>query len=475
MRACKLGAILLLLFLVVAGAQAAQPPSVSSMIAGKSPKEQARIKAYEIYNYTADPLNATVLLPKGFAFTLGVNKINKTTIKVWSIKYDEKKEALKLCVTAEREGKEVAIHNPWYIVNPNINVSIPTTGASFKDEENILEATEESLYQSIMGMRDGPATFDGPDPHLTAISSTTSGWEISNDGDTTFATLITSCVSCTLIWDATPYAPRIDTDSDQFTRVRRVPFSFDTSAIPDDATIDSGWFSVVPYTKSNTFASSSNLTITSDKPANPPNEASSDFTKNGTDVLTDYPITYASFGGSFGNMTFNSAGLSNVNKTGYTTLTTRIEADVISSWAHESSKSIYYSFRALDHANRPRIEIDYTEAGGTAAPVAAFNLTSLGRLISDYPTGGNVTMRGQTIAGIDTSTGTPTSWLWYAGGTRMYPWLTNWLNSTSQNPTFTPQGYSGPGEYTLCLMATNAGGSSTKCQKFRVVFQRGET
>lgn len=71
------------------------------------------------------------------------------------------------------------------------------------------------------------------------------------------------------------------------------------------------------------------------------------------------------------------------------------------------------------------------------APVAAF---------SANPTFGNVPLFVQFT---DSSTNTPTSWAWNFGdgGT-----------STLQNPTHT---YSVPGEYTVSLTATNAGGSNT--------------
>jgi hypothetical protein len=54
---------------------------------------------------------------------------------------------------------------------------------------------------------------------------------------------------------------------------------------------------------------------------------------------------------------------------------------------------------------------------------------------------------GSTVQFTDTSTGSPTSWLWNFGDS---------TTSTLQNPTKT---YSSPGTYTVTLTATNAGGS----------------
>jgi hypothetical protein len=101
-----------------------------------------------------------------------------------------------------------------------------------------------------------------------------------------------------------------------------------------------------------------------------------------------------------------------------------------------------------------------TAAGGTP-PVAAFDLASLGNLVSS---GYNATHRNASITARDLSTNTPTSWLWYPKGSR----LPTWLNSSAQNPTFFPKGYSGSGTYQVCLMVTNAGGSDTTCKNFFV-------
>ena len=110
------------------------------------------------------------------------------------------------------------------------------------------------------------------------------------------------------------------------------------------------------------------------------------------------------------------------------------------------------------------IYVAFAPAGG--APGASFNLTTGagGKLLSDNR--GNVTIRGRAMSAIDASSGTPDSWLWYPAGNRKPAWL----NSSSQNPTFTPRGYSGPGEYMLCLMACDDANCDTKCQRFRVLF-----
>lgn len=74
-----------------------------------------------------------------------------------------------------------------------------------------------------------------------------------------------------------------------------------------------------------------------------------------------------------------------------------------------------------------------------AAPVAAFTSSS------------STSCTGQSITLTDGSTNTPTSWAWtMTGGTP--------ASSTSQNPTVS---YASAGTYTVSLVATNGGGSST--------------
>jgi plastocyanin len=64
---------------------------------------------------------------------------------------------------------------------------------------------------------------------------------------------------------------------------------------------------------------------------------------------------------------------------------------------------------------------------------------------------------GQTVQFTDTSTNTPTSWLWNFGDA---------TTSTAQNPTKT---YSTPGTYTVTLTATNAGGSDGETKTAYIV------
>jgi PKD repeat protein len=82
----------------------------------------------------------------------------------------------------------------------------------------------------------------------------------------------------------------------------------------------------------------------------------------------------------------------------------------------------------------------YNDLLGVAPPAASFTAS---------PTNGVAPL---SVAFTDTSSNSPTSWAWAFGdgGT-----------STAQNPTYV---YMAPGTYTVTLVASNAGGSSTNTQ-----------
>ncbi len=86
--------------------------------------------------------------------------------------------------------------------------------------------------------------------------------------------------------------------------------------------------------------------------------------------------------------------------------------------------------------------INYSEGGGEEPPVADFTF--------------NVGEEGE-VQFTDASTNMPASWMWDFGDGN---------SSTEQNPTHT---YMASGNYTVCLTATNSGGSNQSCQEVEVV------
>lgn len=95
-----------------------------------------------------------------------------------------------------------------------------------------------------------------------------------------------------------------------------------------------------------------------------------------------------------------------------------------------------------DLARRPKLTVTYST--GVVAPTASFTAN---------PMSGTVPL---SVAFTDTSTGSPTSWLWDFGDGQ---------TSTTQSPSHT---YSAVGSYTVTLTASNAAGSSTATQTITV-------
>jgi hypothetical protein len=94
--------------------------------------------------------------------------------------------------------------------------------------------------------------------------------------------------------------------------------------------------------------------------------------------------------------------------------------------------------------------LTYTTSGGSA-PVASFSYTT-------------AVVRNGTVTLTDSSTNTPTSWLWYGKSASNIPMCA--YNSTNQNDKFFPKNFSW---CNLCMMATNAQGSDTTCHSVYVM------
>jgi len=139
------------------------------------------------------------------------------------------------------------------------------------------------------------------------------------------------------------------------------------------------------------------------------------------------------------NLLIDNGGLhAEFVKTGSTTLTPGWHHIVIRYYEYTQRALAYLEFHpsntSVYHYVSDVCHIEYTPA-----PVASFTAT---------PVSGYVPM---TVSFTDTSTGTPTSWLWNFGDG-------NTTGNTLQNPTHL---YTAQGTYPVSLTATNTGGSST--------------
>ena len=230
-------------------------------------------------------------------------------------------------------------------------------------------------------------------------------------------------------------APLIDSasTSPNFHIFRRAILSFDTSTIPDTATINRANFSLYVTAKENGLGSPA-YGITGGNLASNTAIAAGDYDGfNSTRYASD--IAYASIGTSArNNWSLNAAGLANISKTGYTVIYFRDNWDIDNS-APTYAKSVTTSITwnpvgYTGTANDPYLEVVYS-----VTPVASFS--------ADVTTGASPLAVGFT----DSSSYTPTDWDWY--------WYANETKSSDlQNPTTTFT----VGTYNVRLYAANSVG-----------------
>lgn len=169
---------------------------------------------------------------------------------------------------------------------------------------------------------------------------------------------------------------QLDTNSgSSFSVNYRYSIQFNTSTLPDDCTITNVSVDVAGNSKSNTFSTSPGYGITRFSPATNGSLASSDYNKfNDTRFATDIP--YASIDTSdrygYNRWYFNSLGISNVSKTGFTNIMVRLSWDIDnSSPTAAASKTSYWEEHSTDTL-RSVINITYTPAaGGDTTPPAS--------------------------------------------------------------------------------------------------------
>ena len=169
------------------------------------------------------------------------------------------------------------------------------------------------------------------------------------------------------------FSPRLTahTSSGNYTIFRRTGFSFDTSALPDDAVISAVNFSFIlgNPTKANGLGSPT-LGLTGFTPTTGGSLVAGDGDNNGTvRFATDVPyasVTTTAF--SRMGMLLNSDGIAAVNKTGYTNLMLRfgdwdIDSDT-STLTWSGSATSNYNIKDYSYASNssyaPRLEITYS-------------------------------------------------------------------------------------------------------------------
>lgn len=232
---------------------------------------------------------------------------------------------------------------------------------------------------------------------------------------------------------STPYVYFISySTADTYDADIRYMVSFDTSSLPDDATITGAVYNITGKSKSGNWATMPNLSLVDALPANTSDYANGDydattFTRQATD------IPYASFLISNNTNQWTLTNTTWINKTGNTSymVTTSWDTDNSSpTWV--ATKNVLVDISPIT-AYSDQLIITYTSGG--VAPTAAFSANT---------TSGASPL---TVALTDASTDTPTAWAWYF-------WDNETVSSTDQNVT---QAFTS-GTYSIRLNASNANG-----------------
>ena len=227
------------------------------------------------------------------------------------------------------------------------------------------------------------------------------------------------------------------TTDDEYTYHRRCMYTWNTSIIPDDATINSVKSSVYGQAKGEDLGAV-DFSIIDAIPPNPRAYVDGDYTSTTfTRMAPDVP--YADFGSQWVNHTFNEDGIAAINKTGDTpfmyTHSVDVENDTFT-WA----SSALSGFRTLsksysDGAYNPFLTIEYTPGGAGDPPVASFTCDHTFLRIP------------QPVTCTDTSTNTPTSWNW------------SWGDGTFSTTEIPTHKYTKREVFDVTLTATNDEGS----------------
>lgn len=205
--------------------------------------------------------------------------------------------------------------------------------------------------------------------------------------------------------------------SNQFAGLNRLIFCFDTSSIPDGATITSATLSLFGASKSNTLGGSPALHIAGATPASSSTLANSDYGQ--CQAVSFGSISYASFTSSgYNDIALNASGIASIDKTGISKFSAQSSWDVLNSFTGSWSSGASLDFRIDledisvpigNNSQSPKLTIDYTAAAPTVTTQAVSGNTSLfsatgnGNVTSDG--GDAITERGVVI----NTTGTPTT------------------------------------------------------------------
>lgn len=151
----------------------------------------------------------------------------------------------------------------------------------------------------------------------------------------------------------------------------RAIFLFDTSGLPDNATITAATFAVRGYTKIDQTSSTPTLNIYNSNPASDTGLAGTDYSTVGNTAFCDTAITYAGFTSSGWNyFPLNTAGINAISKTAISKFSLRTNYDVTvtaPNWVNLVYSGFGFWFAEKGDGYKPRLDVSYTLPVATIA------------------------------------------------------------------------------------------------------------
>lgn len=158
-----------------------------------------------------------------------------------------------------------------------------------------------------------------------------------------------------------------DVNANQYKSLSRVVLLFDTSAIPDEATINSATVELYANSKANSFSEDWATVVVASTPASNTALATGDYLQTGSTALSGTVATSAITTSAYNTWTLNAAGLAAISKTGVTKLALVLDRDRSDSEpAHQTSKDHSVVFQTSDNTNKPKLVVSYTGSDGYA-------------------------------------------------------------------------------------------------------------
>lgn len=203
-------------------------------------------------------------------------------------------------------------------------------------------------------------------PDADSESTSVDGYACRKDVDEDFATIIAGAgnVSNSNFDYTRAGAIECSTTNNQFKRNWRGIFLFDTSSLPDDATIDSADFSLYVYYLYNYFGSEPGIEIVSSNPDSNTEIINADYGTLGSTSFSS--ASWADFStSSYTDFTLNSSGLNNISKTGISKFGTMTDWDFDGSFggSWSSGDSCGVGVRTADKTGEtedPKLVVTYT-------------------------------------------------------------------------------------------------------------------